>query len=140
MDFKSIYQTTVENDMGILGETKGDLVLRTSSPLSETPGTNPEQLVRLAYATCLNATIEAEEARRGLVHNSQVRVQVDLAKDVEGYQFKLLVLVRIPEVNRTVAEEMLEIAKRRCPMEKLLGQHPNVTVKLVDQFKSRREN
>ncbi|EHS87328.1 Organic hydroperoxide resistance protein [Limosilactobacillus gastricus PS3] len=140
MDFKSIYQTTVENDMGILGETKGDLVLRTSSPLSEMPGTNPEQLVGLAYATCLNATIEAEEARRDLVHNSQVRVQVDLGKDVEGYQFKLLVLVRIPEVNRTVAEEILEIAKRRCPMEKLLGQHPNVTVKLVDQFKSRREN
>lgn len=140
MDFKSIYQTTVENDMGILGETKGDLVLRTSSPLSEMPGTNPEQLVGLAYATCLNATIEAEEGRRDLVHNSQVRVQVDLGKDVEGYQFKLLVLVRIPEVNRTVAEEILEIAKRRCPMEKLLGQHPNVTVKLVDQFKSRREN
>lgn len=60
MEFKSIYQTTVENDMGILGETKGDLVIRTSSPLSADPGTNPEQLVGLAYATCLNATIEAE--------------------------------------------------------------------------------
>ena len=134
MEFKSIYQTTVENDMGILGETKGDLVIRTSSPLSADPGTNPEQLVGLAYATCLNATIEAEEARRDLVHNSKVRVQVDLGKDVEGYQFKLLVMVRIPEVNRTVAEEIFAIAKRRCPMDKLLGQHPNVTVKLVDQF------
>ena len=67
---KVLYQTVVENKEGIQGHAKvitgGDLDVLTSNPVHDTPGTNPEQLIGLALATCLNATIEAEEKRRGL--------------------------------------------------------------------------
>ena len=65
MTFRSLYHTEVINDAGLNGHARvtlgGDLDVLTSSPLQDDPGTNPEQLLGLALATCLNATIEAEE-------------------------------------------------------------------------------
>ena len=61
-----MYQTVVENKEGIQGHAKvitgGDLDVLTSNPVHDTPGTNPEQLIGLALATRLNATIEAEKS------------------------------------------------------------------------------
>ncbi len=91
MTFRSLYHTEVINDAGLNGHARvtlgGDLDVLTSSPLQDDPGTNPEQLLGLALATCLNATIEAEEGRRGLEHAAEVKVGVDMGKDTEGYQF-----------------------------------------------------
>lgn len=68
---KVLYQTIVENSAGIEGHAKvisgGDLDVLTSNPVHDTPGTNPEQLIGLVLATCLNATVEAEEKRRSLL-------------------------------------------------------------------------
>lgn len=88
---KVLYQTVVENKEGIQGHAKvitgGDLDVLTSNPVHDTPGTNPEQLIGLALATCLNATIEAEEKRRGLSHQSVVRVGIKMGFDNPGFQF-----------------------------------------------------
>lgn len=137
MEKKVAYTTWVENAVGIEGEVgtlDGQLRLPVSSPLKPVAGTNPEQLIGLALATCLNATIEAEEKRRGLTHQSVVRVKVEMGSDTPGYQFWLTALVKIPEVDAPTGEEILAIAERRCPVAKLLGPSTNVTVKLVDDF------
>ncbi len=58
MTFRSLYHTEVINDAGLNGHARvtlgGDLDVLTSSPLQDDPGTNPEQLLGLALATCLN--------------------------------------------------------------------------------------
>jgi len=91
MTNKSLYHTEIENTAGLVGRVKTiitkDLSVQTSGPLSDEPGTNPEQLLGAALATCLNATIEAEEKRRQLEHKSVVRVGVDMARDTQGFQF-----------------------------------------------------
>ncbi len=138
MTFRSLYHTEVINNAGLNGHARvtlgGDLDVLTSSPLQDDPGTNPEQLLGLALATCLNATIEAEEGRRGLEHAAEVKVGVDMGKDTEGYQFFLDCQVRIPQVAEAEAQEILVKCERRCPVSKIVGSSQNVRVHLVKQF------
>lgn len=135
---KILYQTVVENDAGIHGQAKvisgGDLSVLTGNPVQHEPGTNPEQLIGLALATCLNATIEAEEKRRGLSHQSVVRVGITMGFDDPGFQFWLDAQVKIPEVSADEGEKILQKAETRCPVAKLLQGNQNVTVHLVDDF------
>lgn len=138
MSDKPLYKTIVENKDGIQGHAKviagGDLDVLTSNPVHDTPGTNPEQLIGLALATCLNATIEAEEKRRGLTHQSAVRVGVTMGFDNPGFQFWLDAQVKIPEVDRQTGTEILQKCEKRCPVAKLLQDSANVKVHLVDDF------
>lgn len=133
-----LYRTEVVNSFGIEGLVKtidnDDLTITTSSPISETPGTNPEQLLAASLATCLNATIEAEEKRRKLSHQSVVRVVVEMLRDNEGFQFNVQANVLIPHVSHVEAQDILEIAQRRCPVDKLLSGNNNFKVTLVKQF------
>lgn len=135
---KVLYQTVVENKEGIQGHAKvitgGDLDVLTSNPVHDTPGTNSEQLIGLALATCLNATIEAEEKRRGLSHQSVVRVGIKMGFDNPGFQFWLDAQVKIPQVSHDEAVAILEKCEKRCPVAKLLQNSDNVKVHLVDDF------
>lgn len=143
MTEKILYQIVVENSEGINGHAKviqgGDLDVLTSNPVHDTPGTNPEQLIGLALATCLNATIEAEEKRRNLPHKSVVRVGIKMGFDDPGFQFWLDAQVKIPQVEPQEAEEILTKCERRCPVAKLLQNSDNVKVHLVNEFNFNEE-
>ncbi|MDN7146220.1 OsmC family protein [Liquorilactobacillus mali] len=138
MKQKSLYHTEIENKAGISGHvrslTGGEFNQLTSSPLKAVPGTNPEQLLGAALATCLNATLEAEEKRRNLSHQAVVRVAVDMGRDYQGFQFWLHAQVKLPQVEHQEAQEILEICERRCPVAKLLINNQNVKIELVDEF------
>lgn len=134
----SEYHTTIENTAGIKGAVRalsgGTTVFTTASPVKADQGTNPEQLLGAALATCLNATLELQERKRGLPHTAVVRVRVDFVTVGDGYEFFLNVQVKIPGADPKVAAEMLATAEHRCPVAKLIGGHPNVTVRLVTDF------
>ena len=135
---KTLYHTEIENIDGINGSihtlSGGEFNQLISSPLNDRRGTNPEQLLGGALVTCLNATIEAEEKRRGLPHQSIVRASVDMGRDVQGFQFWIEVQVKIPQVTAKEAQEILAICEQRCPVAKIVAASPNVEVKLVDEF------
>ena len=138
MTEKKLYHTVVENQVGIHGKirvvTGGDLELTTGDTVAGDHGTNPEQMIGFALATCLNATIEADEHRRGLEHESKVQVGVTMLTAKQGFQFKIDAQVIIPQVDQHTAQEMLDRAERRCPVAKLLANNENVHVHLVDRF------
>lgn len=135
---QSLYHTYVANETGLPGtsyvSSPEGLSLGVSSPLTDEPGTNPEQLIGLALATCLNATLRINEANRHEPVDAAVRVRVDMAHDTEGYQFFLHAEVHLPKHDRQSAEAMLALAERRCPVAKLVGPSANVTIELVDEF------
>lgn len=58
-----LYQTEAVNDEGLEGHAyvPGGIKVETSSPMNSHPGTNPEQLLGMSLATCLEATLEAIE-------------------------------------------------------------------------------
>lgn len=135
MEYKSLYHTEVINEDGIEGiayvnEADG-LKVQVSSPTKNVPGTNPEQLLGLALTTCLNATIEAEEKRRGYEHQAVVKAEIDLAQDEPGYQFFIAVKVAMPHLENAEAQSVLATSLKRCPVVKLLKDSENVTIELV---------
>ncbi|MGX7109042.1 OsmC family protein [Facklamia miroungae] len=131
----ALYQTKVVNRDGIEGKTyvdeKEGFEVAVSSPMSERKGTNPEQLLGMALATCLKATIEAEETRRKIDHLSQVSVKVELREDTLGYQFVLETEISMPHLSKQEAGSILEVALRRCPMHKLLKGNATYQVHLI---------
>ncbi|WP_461214219.1 OsmC family protein [Lacticaseibacillus sp. GG6-2] len=135
---ESLYHTFAVNATGLPGtsyiQAREGLQLGVSSPLTEQPGTNPEQLVGLALATCLNATLHTIEARQHEPVDATVRVRVDMGRDVAGYQFTLNAEAQLPEHSQQAAQAILDQAQRECPMAKLLHDSANVTITLVTEF------
>ncbi|WP_407887518.1 OsmC family protein [Levilactobacillus sp. N40-8-2] len=134
--FPPLYRTVAANDTGLESHSyiPGGLDVLTSHPLNDAPGANPEQFMGLALSTCLNATLEAIEERRNLPHSSQVHTIVEMARDIHGFQFYLTAEVKIPGVDHKTAVSMVDLAERRCPVAKLIGNSDNVVVKLVTEF------
>ncbi|GKT02893.1 OsmC family protein [Furfurilactobacillus entadae] len=138
---RTTYHTTLVNEDGVTGHTfatgtasNTDFAIDVTS--KDIDATNPEQLLGMALATCLNATLEAIEKRDGYDHQTKVRVDVDQAHDTHGLQFFVDVYVYIPEdeVDRETATAWFELAESRCPVSKLMRDSNNVTFTLLDAW------
>ncbi|MFD1485094.1 OsmC family protein [Lacticaseibacillus baoqingensis] len=134
----SLYHTFAVNRTGLPGTSYIDapagLQLAVSSPLTPAAGTNPEQLIGLALATCLNATLRLIEQRQHDALDAAVRVRVDMGKDQAGYQFTLTAQVCLPQHDQAAAQQLLAQAQRECPIAKLVASSANVSVRLVPNF------
>lgn len=134
------YHTAALNRTGVNGESEiiDEQRFPISSPNNPVTGANPEQFLGLALATCLNATLESIEKMNELPHTSEVRVDVYQAPDVHNdLMFLVDATILIPltdAVNGRKAKAMLELAERRCPVAKLVGDKENVTFQLVHEW------
>ena len=113
-----------------LAEVPGGLSVTVSSPLNpdrDPAGTNPEQLLALAWATCLNATAQAIVARRS---RTAVRVEVELhdAATGGGYEFHVDAYLSVADADAVETERVLAAAHARCPVSKLIGGAATVSV------------
>lgn len=114
---------------GVAGVPDG-LTVTVSSPLNpdrDPAGTNPEQLLALAWATCLNATAHAIVARRS---RTAVRVEVALhdATAGGGLEFHVDAYVSVEGASTDEAQRVLDAAHARCPVSKLIGGAATVAV------------
>lgn len=57
-----------------------------------------------------------------------------MSRDVIGFQFHVEARVYIPDVERQLAQNILDTAAQRCPVDKLLSGSKNVVVRLVDSL------
>lgn len=89
--------------------------------------TNPEQLLALAWATCLNGTAQVLVAER---RRTAVRVAVELHPVVPGpgYEFRVDAYLSAEGLSETETEELLSAAHARCPVSKLIGGAATVRV------------
>lgn len=80
---------------------------------------NPEQLLVLAWATCLNAT--AQVINGGAARTS-VRVEVALvdAEPGPGFEFHVHAYLSLEGASLAETEKLLAAAEARCPVSKLL--------------------
>ena len=112
-----------------LAEVPGGLSVTVSSPLNpdrDPAGTNPEQLLALAWATCLNATAQAIVARRS---RTAVRVEVELHDATTGgYEFHVDAYLSVADADAVETERVLTAAHARCPVSKLIGGAATVAV------------
>ncbi|UJF14764.1 OsmC family protein [Jeotgalibaca sp. MA1X17-3] len=82
MSKDSLFHAEMINEDGISGTAfvRDGLSVQVSSVTSPQKGTNPEELLGLSWATCLNATIQSLLKGRGTPAKSKVVVHVDLKK------------------------------------------------------------
>lgn len=137
MTSNTLYQTQAINTDGVDGysyvDRKEGMRVIVSNPLNDAPGTNPEELLGLSLSTCFNATIHSVLKDKDLYNQSRVTVPVQLKKEQNqpGYYFKVEVHAAIDGLAPEEAKQIVEIARKRCPVYKLLKESQTVTVKTI---------
>ncbi|EXJ22543.1 Organic hydroperoxide resistance protein [Alkalibacterium sp. AK22] len=132
-----LFEAVIHNADGVDGtayvEGDGKLSVTVSSPTSEEPGTNPEELFGLALTTCLNATIQSLLKARRLDNRSKVTTKVKLKREASGvgYFFQVDILAMIEGLPLDQAEAIVRSADRRCPVAKLTQNAQTITLTTV---------
>jgi len=115
---QSLYHSTAVNEEGVHGtayiDRKDGMSVVVSSPVSEQPGTNPEELLGLSLSTCFNSTIRAILKGQEKTNKSKVSVPVHLKKDPtgEGYYFDVEIRAAIERMFQKEAEEITSAASK----------------------------
>ena len=135
---KPLFETKVVNHAGVDGVAYVDhpegLRVITSSPLNESPGTNPEELFGLAMTTCLNATIQSLLKARGLEGTqSKVESTIQLKRESNGigFYFDVQLFASINKMDLADAEKIIQSAEKRCPVAKLTHGASTLSIETV---------
>ncbi|CAG9273916.1 Organic hydroperoxide resistance protein OhrB [Burkholderia cepacia] len=146
-DFQPLYTTTVTVSGGETGHGRASGVARSDDGNLAVDlrlpaefggpgnGTNPEQLFAAGFAACFHGALNLLGKRAEMeAPETVVEVQVSFGRDPMDGGFALLVDVRVrmPGVDRSVAEEMVRTAERLCPYAKMARQGTVNIMTVVD--------
>ncbi|WP_175910277.1 MULTISPECIES: Ohr family peroxiredoxin [unclassified Burkholderia] len=146
-DFQPLYTTTVTVSGGETGHGRASGVVRSDDGNLAVDlrlptefggpgnGTNPEQLFAAGFAACFHGALNLLEKRADMeTPDTTVEVQVSFGRDPMdgGYALLVDVRVRMPGVDRNLAEEMVRTAERLCPYAKMARQGTVNIVTVVD--------
>jgi lipoyl-dependent peroxiredoxin len=131
MSTTTLYTAKVHTTSGREGSavsSDGALDVRLSSPGSNRPGTNPEQLFAAGWSACFLSAIgiAASERKLRLGADASVDAEVDLEKGEDGYSLAARLHVSLPGIDRDVIEALIERAHQTCPYSKAI--HGNIKV------------
>ncbi|MFM0511013.1 Ohr family peroxiredoxin [Paraburkholderia sp. RL17-373-BIF-A] len=147
-DLQTLYSTTVTvtggdaghgRASGIAPSDDGNLVVHLRLPKAlggPGGGTNPEQLFAAGYAACFHGALSLLAAQASIpIPDASVQVTVDFGRDPMDGLFILSAQtrVRLPGVERVVAEELVRNSERFCPYTKMARQGIENVVALVRQ-------
>jgi osmotically inducible protein OsmC len=89
------------------------------------PGTNPEELIAAAHASCFTMATSFALARAGHADGTlDTRCAVTLDKDGDGFKITksaLTLIARIPGIEEAEFFRIADEAKTGCPVSKLLN-------------------
>ena len=79
--------------------------------------TNPEQLFAAGYAACFGSALNLVASKQKIrLKDSKVTASVSIGQNAEGgFSLSVDLNVSIPEVEREVAQKLLEEAHQVCP-------------------------
>ena len=112
------------------GEGHIDLDVRVPQELGGPGGaTNPEELFAAGYASCFLSALGLLAAKRE-IDTSEATVEADVGLDVAGgFQLKVELVVRMPGVDRAMAEKLVARAHQVCPYSR--ATRGNIDVQLT---------
>jgi len=133
--FEPLYATTVRvtggeaehgRASGIATSDDGSLEMELRLPVTlggPGGGTNPEQLFAAAYGACFHGAVNLLARRHGIeINGSSVEVSVAFGRDpVDGrHSLTAHALVRLPGLERSLAEKLVRETERICPYTKMV--------------------
>jgi len=125
--------TTSGGRDGSARSSDGRLDIRLSSPGSPGQGTNPEQLFAAGWSACFIGAMGKAAAQRkiALPPDLAVDAEVDLGTGEGGYFLQARLNVRIPGLDREVAQGLVDAAHQTCPYSKATRGNIDVTLRLA---------
>jgi lipoyl-dependent peroxiredoxin len=96
------------------------------------PGTNPEELIAAAHASCFTMALSFGLAKAGVTEGTlETEARVKLEKDGDGFKVTRSDLTLTGEVPLDEAKfrELAEDAKKNCPISKLLNAEMDLQIR-----------
>jgi len=126
--------TTGGRENGVARSSDGRLDVKLSVPGSPRIGTNPEQLFAAGWSACFEGAIALVAHKKKIKLTGEVAIdaEVDLHLNSNGEYFLGARLnISIPDVDRSVAQGLIDDAKGVCPYSKATKGNIAVTYNLV---------
>ena len=121
-------QGWVSTQSGVLKDQRYGFTTR----FEDEPGTNPEELIAAAHASCFTMALSFGLAKEGVTEGTlETEARVKLEKDGEGFKVSRSDLTLSADVSLDDARlrELAEDAKKNCPISKLLNAEMNLEIK-----------
>jgi osmotically inducible protein OsmC len=133
---KVLYTGVTHTTGGRTGESKssdGQLDIILSSPGSNRPGTNPEQLFAAGWSACFIGAMgkAASNLNVKLPVDHYVNTEIDLVSSDEGYSLQARLNVSLPGLDPEVAKSIVDGAHQTCPYSKATRGNIKVTINLI---------
>jgi Ohr subfamily peroxiredoxin len=125
--------TTGGRENGHARSSDGQLEVRLSTPGTNRPGTNPEQLFAAGWSACFEGAMQfvARNRKIALPPETAIDAEVDLNLGDGGFFLKARLNISIPGVERSVAQEIVDEAHQVCPYSKATRGNIEVSLKVV---------
>jgi lipoyl-dependent peroxiredoxin len=102
------------------------------SRFEDGPGSNPEQLIAAAHASCFSMALASNLAQAGSPPDSIHTDATVWLRPVEGVptitKIELVTVGRVPGIDKSSFEQHAETAKAGCPVSRALAGVPEVTL------------
>lgn len=99
------------------------------------PGTNPEELVAAAHASCFSMALSGELSKAGYRPELiDTKATLDFDKTDAGWSVKSIhldVTAKVPDADPAKFQSAAESAKKTCPISRLLNTTITMTANLV---------
>jgi osmotically inducible protein OsmC len=121
-------QGWVSTQSGVLKDQKYGFNTR----FEDGPGTNPEELIAAAHASCFTMALSFALAKEGITDGTlETEARVKLDKDGDGFKVSRSDLTLSADVALDDARlrELAEDAKKNCPISKLLNAEMNLEIR-----------
>ena len=119
---------------GVARSSDGRLDVRLGVPGTARIGTNPEQLFAAGWSACFESAIGLIVQKKHIKLDGDVAIdaEVDLnLSEADGFSLTARLNVRIPGVERDVAQALIEEAHQICPYSKATRGNIDVSIRLV---------
>ena len=118
---------------GAARSSDGQLDIRLSTPGSDRPGTNPEQLFAAGWSACFEGalSIAARRMKITLPAGLAIDAEVDLCLNDGDYFLQARLNVSLPDMDRETAQALVDAADRTCPYSKAIRGNVDVVIALV---------
>jgi lipoyl-dependent peroxiredoxin len=124
---------TISTDSGVLSNTQYSF----STRFEDGRGTNPEELIAAAHASCFTMALSAQLGNAGITPESlETTASLSLEKLDAGWtitKIHLDVAARIPGADKSAFQKAAENAKAGCPISRLLKAEITMNARLVGE-------
>ena len=133
---KLLYTAKTHTTGGRDGATRssdGRLDAKLASPGTVGNGTNPEQLFAAGWSACFLGAmgVAASKMKVRLPDDRAIDAEVDLGTNGDGFLLRARLNVKLPGLERDVAQALVDAAHQICPYSKATRGNIDVAVNLV---------